>query len=791
MVYLSLAIKWVRNNLLITVIVLVGLLLRFVIVYPGYYSHGDELMHGQAVYMITHKTLTMQVQWLGYPPLVGWIMALVFTLVFIPWAWFLALFRHFNEISMFILPVLLSILIIVSALRWTMHWSNKKTIFIFLLVLWCSIIVSGLFAISQTNLFHKEVLGKFGINALYWGRYLTAIFGTGAIYLTYRVVVNFFESKTAGFIAALFVALNHRLVLNSHIGFIDMYNVFFLLAVLWAVGSLLKEASWRNYLIACILVSLSFLVKYQIYGFFPLFLAHLIISLKCSGLSFSGFLAQFFSKKIIFSGIICLGVILIAHTSYFQYWEIILDAQKYEAKKYAFGTNIINIFPASYMYNYGVGAVLSWFAILGILIGFLKKAFRPATLILLSVFPAIIYLYMYYTGGGTYTRNILVLIPVLLIFSAFSIGYIFNLLFRRKELFIKLSGMVFLIGVLFFGLKNYIINDRILIEEYSQKPTFLEAREWTEKNIKGDVVLATYQHNPSTKDKQVQVKSLPYLNTVFSYQELMQEGYDYAVLDMIDIQGSFLWWMRQAPDIGLKFWNKPSDLLSQYYLALALREILWMHTPKTFLTHWQASGFNYVVVKLNKDINNEYSSIIKYVFKDNKWMPLYYLDRDKGELSVDKVGQNNEEALVIKSRGSLPGSVRWQSPYFEVKPGYEYKIIGQIKNISKLAKDTRDGFLRLDFYAQEVSPHITSRPIVSFVTERIYGEGDWHKVEAFGIAPKDAKYGVVGFQADNPSMSYYLDNVEVFESKKPIESEFNPIVIPDNDLFLPNNRGIL
>lgn len=788
MVSLSSAIKLVRNNFILFTIILVGLLLRFVIVYPGYYSHGDELMHSQAVYMITHKTLSMQTQWLGYPPLIGWIMALAFAFVFIPWAWCLTLFRHFAEILTFLLPTFLGILITVLLLRKVGHWGNKKTIVIFFLILVGSLILSGLFAISQTNLFHREVLGKYGINALYWGRYVTATFGAGVIYLTYKVALNFFENRMAGFIAALLVAVNYRLVLSSHIGFIDMYNVFFLLAVFLSISSLLKAPSWRKYLIVWILASLSFLTKYQVYAFFPLFLAHLIISLRYSDRSFKRFLAQFFSKEVIFGGVVCLGIILIAHIHYFQYWEIILDAQKYEAKKYAFGSNVINIFPASYMYHVGVGALLSWFAIFGILAGLIRRNSRPATFILLSVFPIIIFLYMYYTGSGIYTRNTIVLIPILLIFSAFFIDCIFNVVFKRG----KLLGAFFLIVVLFFGLKDHLINDKILVEGYTKKSAFLEAGQWTEKNIKGEVTLATYEHNPSSKNKLVQIKSLPYLDKVFSYKELKEEGYDYAVLDMIDIQGAFLWWMGQSPEIGIKFWNKPNDLLSQNYIALALREILWSHSPKAFLSPWQASGHNFVVVKIDKDKNREFLPITKYNFEDNKWIPLSYLPGDKENLRVNWEGRYSNKALVIKSRGLLPGSVRWQSPYFEVKPDYGYKAVGWIKNTSQLTKEVRDGFLRLDFYSQEVPASITSRPIVSFVTGRIYGESAWHRVEVDGVAPKDARFAVIGFQTNSQLTPFYLDSVEVFQTPgKMPASEFTPILIPDDDLFLPNNRGIL
>lgn len=785
-------INWVKLNILLFLIIFLGLILRMVIVYPGYYSHGDEIMYGQAVYMITHKTLSMQTQWFGYPPLIGWVMTATFTFVFIPFAWGFTLLRHFNEISMFIVPVILGVIITILWLHRVKHLDNKRTTLIFILLFWGILIVSGIIAVSQTNLFHGEIFGKNSVNALFWGRYLTAIFGAAVVYLIYKVVLNFFQSKTSGLLAALFVAVNYRLVISSHIGFIDMYNVFFLLTVLWAISSLLREPSWKNYLLVWVLVSMSFLTKYQLYAFFPFFLAHLIISCRYYNQGFKKFLAKFFNRGVVFGGMLALAIVLIAHIHYFEYWERVLEIHEYEAGKYSFGVNMINLHPVSYIYNVGVGVWLSWLSIFGILVGLLKRDFRLPTLLLLSIFPIVVYLYMYYTGGGFFTRNVIVLIPILLMFAALFINFIFNFCIKNNILHVRVAGIIFLITALFFGLKEHVINDKIMVEGYSQKPTYTKAREWTQKNIKGDVILATYPNNPTAKDKRVKVKSLPFLDKVFSYRELRQEGYDYAILDMTDIQGIFVWWMKQSPEIALKFWNKPSDLLSQGYIALALREILWSHSPQSFLTPWQASGLNYVVVKLDKDVNQAFLPTIKYDFEDNKWTPLYYLSEDKNELFTDKVGRNNKEALVIKSRGLLPGSVRWQSPYFEIKPNYGYKAVGWIKNSSKLTKEIRDGFLRLDFYFQEIPASITSRPIVSFVTERIYGESEWHQIEVYGIAPKDAKYATIGFQVDNPLVSYYLDSVEIFQTSTiPQESEFVPIILSDDDLFLPNNRGIL
>lgn len=759
MAFLSSAAKFIKNNPILFGILILGLVSRFIIVYPGYYSHGDEIMYGQSLYMITHKTLSMQSHWLGYPPLIGWIMMVAFYFIFIPLAWVNYFFTHFTDVVLILGGI-----------------SQNVT--------------AGM--VGFERIFNKEIIGHGSINALYWGRYTTAFFGTGVILFTYLTAKNFFGKKLIGILAGLFVALNYRLILSSHIGFIDMYNVFFLMAVFWSISVLIKKPDFKNYLTTWILVSLSFLTKYQIYALFPFLIAHFVISWRFADDDKAKLLRYLFNKMAVLGGAISLAIILLSHIHYFPYWQKILEAHKYEVLKYGFGTNIFNIYPISYFFHVGIGETLSFLALAGILIGLIIAKYRLSSLLLLSVLPISAYLYLYYSQGGFFTRNLIFVIPILLIFASLAIHYFFDIVWRKKGIFWNTGAIAFIFASVIFGLKDHIKNDLILEKIYSQKPFALQAKEWTEKNINGDITLATYDNNPTAKDKQVSVKSLPYLDKVFSYVEMKEEGYNMAILDIIDIQGSFTWWMKQPPEFGLKFWDKPNDLLSQSYIALALREFLWAHTVKAFQSPWQASGHNFVVVKLDKDPTLEFLPKISYIFEDNKWIPLNFLPQDKNELLVDNFGRDGTKALVIKSRGRFPGSVRWQSPSISVKPGFGYKVVGWIKNGSDSIKDLRDGFLRLDFYNQKVPISITSRPIVSFVTERIYGGSGWHQVEITAVTPETTNIAAIGFQSDNPQTSFYLDEVEVFETKdSQPKSEYQPVLILDDDLFLPNNRGIL
>src|SRR3989344_5311938 len=78
----------ISQNPALSLIVLAGFLLRIIGTNPGYYMHGYEVIYGDAVSMILNKTIGLVSNSnLNYPPLVFWIMAVVFLFFFIPLAW--------------------------------------------------------------------------------------------------------------------------------------------------------------------------------------------------------------------------------------------------------------------------------------------------------------------------------------------------------------------------------------------------------------------------------------------------------------------------------------------------------------------------------------------------------------------------------------------------------------------------------------------------------------------------------------------------------------------------------
>lgn len=726
-----------------------GFIIRTSGVYPGVHHDGDEVFYGQATLMLLNKNLSIESSLLGYPPLVYWIMALAFVLVFVPLAWISFVIKEFPD---FVLTI--------------------------------GGIYKGAFAgrVGFDKIFLTDILGDRWVHPMYWGRYLTAAVGALVIYLTYLVSKKYFGSTKTALFSALFVTLNYRLALNSMVGFPDMYNVVFLLLSFVFTHSLISRPNMKNYVKAWVGAALSFLVKYQVYALVPLFFAHVYISWQQAQGSLKVFLTSFFSRKVILGGLVSLTIVLLAHGQYFVEWEKVIGINAYEVIKYGFGRNMLNIFPISYLYHIGLGQILSVIFLLGVGLGLFKKQIRLSTLLLLSPFTFYIFIYFYYTGGGFHTRNLISLIPVMLIFAGLLPGYISDH-FLNKTLFIKVLTIIFMGVFTWFALKDHVDNIRVLISEYSSVTSYDRLDKWLDDNIKGNVVYGAYPGNPTPSDSKVEIRYIGPTAQAFSVSELAEEGYDYLTLDFTDVVNpNLLFWMHQSTKIGLRFWNKPNSLLSQNYIALASREYLWGHTLKSFLAPWQAPGFSYSVFKVDSAIPVVEFSNLKQIPISN-WTPLYYLSESK-----DLLTSTPEGLRIIGS--FLPGGVRWQSPVIPVTSKRIIKIIGKLKNEKFTEKNARDGFLRLDFYDNTPEINIVSRPIISFVSSRIYGESKWQELKIIAIAPEPAKYMTINFQADG-STPILLGDVQIQESLFEVEDSTKHITIPDQNLFTPSLNGFL
>lgn len=729
--------------------------------------HGYEVIYGDAVRMILNKTIGLSSYTnLAYPPLVFWIMAVAFLVLFIPLGWFLYLVTHFQG--------------------------------------FLELFNQGLageinFWVHLDQIFNKEILGiRYWQNAMYWGRYITAIFGTGSIFLIYKVVMEYFDKKIMALTTAFLLAINYRLVLNSHMGFFDIYNVFFLLLALFAFGKLLKSPKMVNYIFAALYATIAFLVKYQPSAFIALGITHLIISAKNSKKKFSGFVKNLFNSKALISGIVVVIIFLIAHIDYFLRIKEVLGYSPWVWTANEFHKFKLYLFPLSYVYYTGLGPALTIISIAGIFLGFFNRRYRKQTTILVAPIIVSFYLFTYFSAGGYYTYNLLIPISVMLIFASLFLGQTSEW-FVRKRVGSIITTSIYLL-VLTFVARDHIFNSVLSTYILAQPSYRITAEDWLNKNIKGPVVLATHTSGPRIQKNNVEIVDLPNLPEIYGFREFVQEGYDYALIDFFKIQEKNFWWMLSPPRMPTQFWGKPNDLLAQNYLALATRELLWSHTIKSFLPKWQASGYNYIVTAIKPPMGFEKKMLVtRFDFEDaSDWTPLFFLEKDKEKLFWSEEGREIKGAIAVRKSkethnksievATIPGGIRWESGVLPAKPGFGYKVTGWIKNAEYTDKKFRNGFLRLDFYKVKNKPSITSRPIISFVSARPYGESKWHQVEIQATAPFDANFLKIAFQADDSTVAVFLDEVEIYETKdQPEEIEVEHYIIPDEDFFRPSD----
>lgn len=747
--FLSRISNFLKLNPLLSLILILGLALRFIGVYPGLFKEGDELLYGQAIYSITHHTLQMEQSTLVYPPLTIWIMILLFLLFFIP-----------ATILLFFIKVIFSAIFYNAALPdFTLR--------------------------SFNSIFNSQIIGINGINAMYWGRYITAFFGTSAILLSFYLGKIYFKDLKIALIISFLAAVNYRLVLNSRLGLPDIYNIFFLLISLITAKLLIGKPTFKNYLFTALAATALFLVKYQFYGFLIFGLAHLVSSFNCQG-SLNVRIKKLFTRNFFSSLIFALLFIVISHVSYFSSWKEVIALNQYQSLKYGFGLNKLYYYPISYLYYYGVGVVTSLLGILGLLYGLQKKEFRESSLLLLPPVIVCIFLYFYFSNGGFFTRNLLPLILITLIFAALALNLFIDLIVKKlkinSSLLVVFFSAIILIVVSFNQLRDSLISSYY----YAQTSPRVEVKNWIEQNVKGQIIFAIHHSDPEPLAAEVKLFYLPDISQQFSYQELAVDNINLALVDTTSVQGAFLWWMLLPLNTDNHFWKKPDELLSEGFYALAYRELLRSHLVRQFTTPWQAPGFNYLIV--SGDLKNQQLRFNNKNLAENiSWNKLTLKSTDQKFLILN---EENQPTIKEGQKGTvIPGGLRWQTAAFEIKPGFAYKLSAEILNSTQLDKNKRDGFIRLDFYRDNPQQLLTENREISFVSERVYGDSGWHKVNIEEIAPKDAKFATISFQADNREMDFTLKNLSLLENMTVVDWSEKQQTISDTNLFLPNNNG--
>jgi 4-amino-4-deoxy-L-arabinose transferase-like glycosyltransferase len=731
---------WIHLNKYLFLILLLAVLLRFLGTNPGYsHYHSDEpVTYGTAITMIKNNTLDPGRY--DYPAPVMVILIAFFRYVFIPLQWLGFYTTHIGDF-------------VDGLIKFPLTTADTKRIF------------------------QNEILGIREINALYWARYVTALFSFGCVVLIYKLGKKMFKTEI-GILAAFFLTLNFRHVLNAHISLPDIYNAFFLLLSLVITYSLYQKPTKKMYFLAGIAAGVSVAIKYQTYALLPLALVHLYLSFDGKKLN----VPKLFNPHAISSALLvpltfllCNPYIVINADEAIRWSHIVFQ-------KYGVGANAINLFIISYIYHFDFGPPLFIFSIIGVVV--MVKRWQK---FLFLISPILIFLYMftYSSNGGFYVRNIIPITPLLLLYAAYGVLRIFEIL-KIKSPALKI---IILLTLVYIPGRNSIINTY-----YNNRRdwNFNVMADWLKQNLPSDAVVAAVSTDVPGGPKMNKTEFE--LDGNFSLQEHKDAGANWILMNTDWASGNFYNWMSVRLD-SLSNWNKPLLELRNTYHGIAIEEIA-RYQVFSAMKPWQAPDSNLILAKIPEWPEVQWENIKSYNFdsKDGEWV----IDQSDDEnifFELDKEkGRGSNGSIMFTPVPTDKRNIRVSSDPIQIKGGHLYKINGYLLTEKYLNLRERQGFLRVDFFDNLTKAKGLGD--ISSVSSRAHSSDDWVKREIIERAPNESKYMVVSFQvAHNSDTNVWIDDIEIFESVNSVENitsmkpyNFKPI---DYNSWYPISHGNL
>jgi len=549
------------------------------------------------------------------------------------------------------------------------------------------------------------LFGKNGITFLYWSRLLTAILGTASVYLVYLIGKKLF-SRSAGLVAAVFLAFNYRHVLSSHLALSDIPNGFFALLAFYSAVLLMEKNTWRRYLIAGCCVGLSVSMKYQVFALFPYLFAHVSWAIRKRSLR------EFFSLKFIFGSLGIPLTFTILNPYFFTNLEKALETTSIVSRRYGMGAQRFNYYPILYLYEWGITRLPSILILFGAAVSFLHRP-RRALLVLSYVGP-FLYVFLYYMTGGSYVRNFSTVIPLLMLFAAYPLGLLTEWFWKRTRL-VALLFIALLLALIQYPSIRQIYQ---LDVSYSRPWVRDELTEWVLQAIPDkSAVLNDNVSVPTGIEKPIEIIQWGH-EEGNSVTEFMDKGYDFAVLNTAWNQIYFFWFNLAERQL-LSGKSIPYDDLWNSYRGMALSEYL-RYTVAEFYKPWPAPENSYLVIKI---------------------------PRKPFTLGVLQASHQQ----ITEAKG-------WVSPESVATSGKVYTVEGVLKADREIQSNLRDGFLRIDFYGNTFGILQTS------VSGRVHGPSQWTRLRVVATAPEGTGHLTVSFQQENSDIRYEIDHVLLFES---------------------------
>ena len=703
-----------------------AIILRFGGVWPGYNQyHSDEsVTYSAATSMIKNENLDPLRY--DYPALVPLTNMIFFRSVFIPLYWTKYYTSHFSEI-----------------VDGKLHLPLDRA--------------------TYKRVLNLEILGERNLNAMFWGRAVTAFFGCLGVYLIYRLGKEMF-SKEVGLLAGFFLTFSYRHAMNSHLGLPDIYNSFFFVLSLYFAYLIWVKKTMKYYVFAGLAFGGYVSVKYQI---FPIFAFGAVFVFNFLARKKRKYFEVFERKWWIF-GLVAFLVFMLVNPYFFLYFKDVVKIVSGVSEKYGMGTKVLNLYPFWYLFNIDYGPVL--FII--VLFGLIYCLVRYPKKFLLTFLPVVgfYWVMIYYSKGGFYVRNFITPTPILMLYAGVVVNDTRLILKKLTGGLVSFIGLaLILIAAVWIPGRNALLN----IHYYSKPWNYDQMAQYLRKNLDPGVVVAAHPFDPpGVKMKKTEFE----ISGSYSLAEHRENGAKYALLNLNWGRNSFYGWMGYGLRDFKLIGQKPYLKMRNSFHGLAAEEIIRKAEYKA-LKGWQASESDLVLTKIEPLDAVEFLEIARYSSLEMKeWENLngvFMKTHDDGMRL--EAGGSNEAARII-------------SDSLLVKPGYRYRVVGTLKSTDELNERNRKGFLRLDFFDKSESDEYSG--IASSVSSRIKSSGEWVEKVVEDDAPKEAKSMRVSFQIDPMFYDdYFISEIVIFESKSMVKE--GKILDPkfELDLLYPNSHG--
>jgi len=739
-------VAFIKTNKLIVFILLMASALRLTGIKPGYNQyHSDEpVIYEGAVNMIKNKNLFPGYYYYGSVPIT--INSLIFRTVFIPLGWL----NYYSE----------NIFKIIDG---KIHLPIAP--------------------LEAKRILQVEIFGEREINAIFWSRFITALFGIGCVYLLYLLGKKVFGKKV-GLLAAFLLVFNFKHVVNSHLGLPDIYNSFFLLLSMIFTYRLWRDPSKKNYLLAGIFAGFSFSVKYQFYSFFPYILAHFYRVYQEK----KDYLKNLFDPYFIAGGLVIPLIFLLTNPYYFINIKEAIYQNSLDVKRYSLGANELNLYPLFFLAKFDYGYPQLVLLLLGLFISLIKN-FKKALFLFFPLF-LYIFIFFYYSRGGFFVRNAITTTPIAMVYISYTLNLVFEFISNKLPKFIFLSLLIVtLILMVYIPAKNSILN----VYAYAKPWTYQVMHDWMDKNISSEEKIAVDAFDWGEFPKKLNYLTLDF-DYFYSKAELEEMGAEWVVYNLFRAGKPFYFWMNFSLKDLQMYWKKPVQIMRNMYPALVIEEVARYRLFEA-VKSWQAPDMNLIIAKFPQWPKVDYKNIASYTTEKDffSWRLIDELNSTLPKFSLD-VNCYDDKACIIFFPGSTKyPTIRFTSDFFEVQPGHLYEVKGFIRSEKNLEDIEREGFLRIDFYQDKND--ITKAGSTSSVSSRVYGSVGWQLKKIIDKAPQDAKYMTVSFSVYNPNLTkFWFDDVTINESIEIVKDVDQSLYLKnplDLDLLFPNSHGNL